>query len=145
MLQAVAFGVHGVLIPAVHAAGHEAVAPALRAPLRRLANILDLALLDDGDELDLQAAVGRLQIDDLVTLRVWTPRLGHAARPPRPLAFRWLANRWGFRPSECLYVAGRTDLEAAARRAGWCVMSSKGLDVDSLADRLEDGARPWET
>jgi len=147
MLQAIALGVRGVFVPTTSAANipPDVLAVEPRSALKRLRCFLDLAFLDDGDELELQAAVMRLGVDDLVPLRVWTHRLGHAARPPRPLAFRWLANRWGVRPSECLYVPGTEGLAIAARRAGWCVMPGNGgLDLDSLVDRLDAGARPWE-
>ena len=49
----------------------------------------------------------------------WPGRLGRQARPPSPLPFRWLARRFGHRPSECLCVAGSEWLLRGARRAGW--------------------------
>ncbi len=149
MLQAIALGIRGVLAPSVSPAniGSDALETDPRSALARLRGFLELALLDTGDETELQAAVTHLGVADLIPLRVWTHRLGHAARPPRPLAFRWLSNRWGVLPSECLYVPGTEDLAAAARRAGWCVMPrpTSGLpDLDTLVDRLDAGGRPWE-
>lgn len=146
MLQAIALGVHGVLAPTARTPDDE-VAEAARSACARLRSGLELALLDDGDESALEFAVQRLDLHDLVPRRVWIGRLGSQARPPRPLAFRWLANRWGIRPVQCLYVAGCDPLADAARRAGWHVLPFHRLgmqDLHALADRLDAGARPWE-
>jgi len=150
MLQAIALGVYGVLAPVSSGAklDRDGVRARSRSSMRRLQSFLDVALLDDGDELELDAIVKNLGVDELVSLRVWTHRLGHAARPPRPLAFRWLSNRWGLRPSECLYVPGTEPLAIAARSAGWCVSPRpvNGFpDLETLVERLDSGARPWET
>lgn len=151
MLQAIALGVRGVLATAPQTSFmlDRNVAAASRSALARLRSGYDLALLDDGDESALETEVQRLDLQDLVPLRVWTPRLGLQARPPRPLAFRWLANRWGVRPVQCLYVAGCDPLAEAARLAGWRVvpfhLHPSGMeDLHTLADRLDAGARPWE-
>jgi beta-phosphoglucomutase-like phosphatase (HAD superfamily) len=93
----------------------------LRTLLGVLAADHRIAFVDSGDPDVLDAVLVRLGLGSLPARRVWTRRLGRDVSPPRPFAFRWLAERWGLRPHHCLYLAGAHAGWQAARQAGWRV------------------------
>lgn len=98
-----------------------------------------VALLDDGDATGLEAWVESQGLADLVPERLWMDRLGRQARPPSRLAFHWLERRLGLRPQECLYLAGSSSLQRAARSAGWRVerFDSGAGGLPAWVERLE--------
>ncbi len=131
----------GAVRPAVLAA-REARPPCERDPqwqavLSELGRRFRLALLDAGcaDSLEgLREALGLAQLRAL-----WTEKLGTAASPPSPLAFRWLARCLDVRPSGCLHVAGTRAAWNGARRAGcrlWPRELPAGPSIPAVA--------PWE-
>lgn len=104
-----------------------------------------LALLDRGPASRMEAWVAGLGVADLVGRRLWTDDLGAQARPPRSLAFRWLAERLDLRPRECLYVPGTSLLRQAALGAGWRVWGdapdpSRCVDLEGLVAAVAEGA-----
>jgi len=105
--------------------------------LRSLQGRCHLGLLDAGPGARLDTWVARLGLGDVAERQLWTEDLGAAAAPPRRLAFRWWAARCDARPQACLYVAGRADLAAAARHAGWRVIEPCGGDTTSLDEGFE--------
>jgi len=107
-----------------------------RAALRDLASHFVVGFLDRGEPDVLDAVLSRLQLQDLGIRRLWTARLGDLARPPRRLAFRWLGERLGIRPSSCLYVAGSSAAWTAAVAAGWNVWPRDAACIDTRVD-------PW--
>lgn len=105
-----------------------------REALRALRAGHRLAVLDQGAGSRMDTWLARLGVADLAERCVWTDDLGEQARPPRPLAFRWLASRLGAAPDDCLYVAGRADLRRAALAAGWRTWDSAASDPSRAAD-----------
>lgn len=118
---------------------------AVRAWMEPVRGVVPVAFLDSGPQARLDAWCAALGIERGGLPRLWTRDLGADAEPPRPLAFRRLARRLDFPAHACLYVAGRTELAAAARAAGWQqVLLARPLDPEfdwqaALAGRL--GAR----
>ena len=118
---------------------------ALRAWMEPVRGVVPVTFLESGPRARLDAWCAALGTPAGGVPRVWTRDLGADAEPPRPLAFRWLARRLDLPAHACLYVAGRAELAAAARAAGWQqVLLSRPLDPGfdwdaALAGRL--GAR----
>ena len=109
-------------------------------PLRGSAR---LAVLDSGSGRRMDQWLARLGIGDWFERRLWTTDLGGDARPPRPLAFRWIASRIDVPVRDCLYVAGRTELATAARQAGWSVLQlPRPLDPEIDWDAVVAGRSP---
>ena len=112
----------------------------LRALLAEVAAHHRVTFVDGGDPEVLDAVLVRLGLDALPARRLWTRRLGRDVSPPRPFAFRWLAERWGLRPHLCLYLAGVSAGWQAARQAGWRVepLLCPGLVEDACAWEAPD-------
>lgn len=86
------------------------------AAVSDLQNRYTVAFLDAGCPDSLEDLRGLLGLRNVKAL--WTERLGTLARPPSPLAFRWLVRRLDSRPSTCLFMAGTDHAWTGARRAG---------------------------
>jgi FMN phosphatase YigB (HAD superfamily) len=118
-------------------------AASLRSTVRSLVGDLRLVFLDAGDGRRMDAWIANLGLARLAERHVWTDDLGGEARPPSPLAFRWLQDRLGVSASRCLYVAGCPLLRRAALAAGWQVCPGADpsprscLDLESLSLGLE--------
>lgn len=117
-------------------------ASAPRPAMQRLRSRYRLGVLDTGPGARMEAWISQLAVADLVEQRLWTDDLGHQARPPRRLAFRWLAERLEASSGQCLYVAGTEPLREAARRAGWRVVGGAtpragALDLDTVVDAID--------
>lgn len=132
------------LFQAVGGAVPRPTRPSVRGLLRELGRDHRLAFVEQGSRVRLSAWLRLLGVADLAARSLCTEDLGHDARPPRPLVFRWLAERLGAPAGRCLYVAGDADLGRAARGAGWQVLdvSSTGrvADLESLLGALADPA-----
>jgi FMN phosphatase YigB (HAD superfamily) len=94
-----------------------------RGAIAALGRSVRVAALDSGLSVRMEAWVQALGLADVFRHRLWTEDLGLAARPPRPLAFRFIARQLDLRPVDCLYVAGHPTLAAAAQRAGFQVVA----------------------
>jgi FMN phosphatase YigB (HAD superfamily) len=143
----------GVILPAaierqvVRAAANAyprtVLAPEHRQALKQLRVRFRLALLDDGEGARMDPWVRSLGLDSLFERQLWTSDLCRQARSPSPYPFRWLADRFGLRPKECMYVSGAQGLRRAATAAGWRVIEEthsgnvETIDLNALADRLD--------
>ncbi len=107
---------------AVQDAVPAAESAAVRDWLQPLRGSTRLAVVDSGSGHRMDRWLAHLGIGDWFERRLWTADLGRDARPPRPLAFRWIASRIDVAAHDCLYVAGRAELAAAAQHAGWQVL-----------------------
>jgi putative hydrolase of the HAD superfamily len=90
---------------------------------------LKTALVSDGPLIAQQAKIEALglaeRLDALILTDAWGPRFWK----PHPRAFRELADRFGARPEECLYVADNPAKDfAGPATAGWrpCVRVRRG-------------------
>jgi len=128
------------LFQAVGAAVPRPTRPSVRALMLELGREHRLVFLEKGSRERLSAWLDVLGIADVAERKLCTEDLGHEARPPRPLAFRWIAERLGAPAGRCLYVAGAADLGRAARHAGWQVLdvpAAPGVaDLESLLCEL---------
>jgi FMN phosphatase YigB (HAD superfamily) len=128
---------------AVQGAVPVAESAAVRNWLQPLRGSARLAVLDTGTGQRMDQWLDRLGISDWFERRLWTSDLGRDARPPRPLAFRWIASRLDVPARDCLYVAGRNELATAARQAGWSVLRlPRPLDPELDWDAVVAGRSP---